>query len=434
MIHEIVTHLSPENFRERSAGKKIVLLYPWTNYRTLFLTHFITNHPSGLLYYRISDGEGSLTGWLNGMVTEFQQVLGSFGSQLRSALTKADPAGLAEALAADLAAYRKKKEQVVLFLDEFDRIPTDSSLETFVTALTAALPKNIQIAFSSRLLTYQPWYDLVVRGDAVVLGTETRKDEGMFTAQKQSMPQLEVYGLGRGYALVNGQLVTNWDGALPRNMFFFFMDRPLVTRHEIFDVFWPDLSIKDATNVFHVTKRKISERLGMKLAPDSSLELTRYGGGFYTPSTKLTRHYDVLDFQEAIERAMVTADEEEEERLLRQAVDACKAPFLQDTHMHWMVERREQLRQLNAQALISLGRIYKRRGDDTTALGYFVRSLKETPEREDIHREVMNVYLRLGRAEDARAQYHIMVDFLRTSYNIAPSRESKDLYKLIESA
>src|SRR5215813_9930867 len=151
----------------------------------------------------------------------------------------------------------------------------------------------------------------------------------MFRIEQAPKPQLEVYSLGRGYALVNGQPITNWDGALPRNLFFYFMDRNLVTRREIFEVFWPDLSVKEATNVFHVTKRKISERIGMKIQPEGNYELTQYSGGFYVPGDKLVRHYDVNDFQAAIERAMITADEDEEERLLLQAVEYYKADYLQ---------------------------------------------------------------------------------------------------------
>src|SRR5947208_3562045 len=104
MVHEIVTRVSLESFRERSAGKKIVLLYPWTNYRNLFLTHFVTNNPSGLLYYRIDKGQDSLKSWLTALAAEFEQVLGGFGDNLRAALKNGKPAELAEALAADLGA------------------------------------------------------------------------------------------------------------------------------------------------------------------------------------------------------------------------------------------------------------------------------------------------------------------------------------------
>ena len=158
-----------------------------------------------------------------------------------------------------------------------------------------------------------------------------------------------------------------------------------------------------------------------------------FRSGFYIPGDKLVRHYDVGDFQASIERAMVTTDDQEEENLLLRAVDAYKSPYLQDTDMQWIMDRREQLRQLNAQGLIGLGRINKRRGDDQNALGYFIRALKETPEREDIHREIMSAYLRLDRREDARAQYQSLVNILRTNLNIGPSRETRDLYKMIEA-
>ena len=102
--------------------------------------------------------------------------------------------------------------------------------------------------------------------------------------------------------------------------------------------------------------------------------------------------------------------------------------------MPWIAQRREQLRLLNSQALISLGRIYKRRGDSEEALGFFTRSLAHTPEREDIHREVMNLYLKLGRKQDAQLQYRQLAETLRTSYNINPSRETQDLHHIIEAS
>jgi len=322
---------------------------------------------------------------------------------------------------------------VALFIDEFDRTPLNGDFRKFIKAAVAALLPGHQLAFSSRLLTFQPWYDMVKDGEAVVLGTERRKDDVMFTVEPKNRPQLECYALGRGYALANGQPITNWDGALPRNLFFYFMDRPLVTRDEIFETFWPDLPIKEATNVFHVTKRKISERISLKVG-SGNVELTSYSGGFYVPSEKIVRHYDVGDFQSAIERAMIAANDQEEERLLMQAIEFYKAPYLQNVHMPWAVERRDHLRQLNAQALISMGRLSKRQGDLPRSLGFFIRALKETPGREDIHREVMTIYLKLDMKEDAREHYRRLAEMLRSTLGISPSRESQELFKLIESS
>jgi DNA-binding SARP family transcriptional activator len=433
MIHQAITKVSIEAFRERSAGKKVVLLYPWTTYRTLFLSHFLSSAKQGLLYYRIPDDRMGLTEWLRDLVREFDEVLGGFGKNLRQALEWGTPQTFGEALAADLEAWSKKP--MVLFLDELDRSALDAPFSQFATALINALPDRVQLAVSSRQLTYQPWYDLIAAGQAVVLGTESRKNHLMFTVDGNPHPQLEVYSFGRGHALVNGQEIGNWDGALPRYLFFYFMDYNLVTRDDIFGTFWPQLSVKEATNVFHVTKRKISERISTKIGdPDGNYELTQYVSGFYVPSDKVVRHYDVHDFQEAVERATITTDPQEEEMLYRRAVDIYRAPFLETIEMAWTRDRRAHLRRLYAQALIGLGGISRGRGDHELALGYYTRALKETPTREDIHREVMSLYLEMGRADAARQQYAYLENVLNDHLKIEPSRESRELLSQVAAA
>lgn len=432
MLPQAVTNMTIADFHARSDGKKVILLYPWTNYRTLFLTHFLTSVDQGLLYYRISAENAQLDSWLLALVDELDEALEGFGSNLRDALERQQPEQMGTALAADLAAY-SGSEKVVLFIDEFDRAPMDADFRVFVEAAVASLPDNVQLAFSSRRLTYDPWYSMVANGEACVIGTEYRKDDVMFTVESNPRPQLEVYSLGRGYALVNGQQITNWDGALPRNLFFYFMDHPLVTRDEIFETFWPNLNVKEATNVFHVTKRKISERISTKVGDGKNYELTKYSAGFYLPSEKVVRHYDAVDFQDAIERAMVATSDSQEQALLTQAIELYKEPYLQTVRMNWVGERRDHLQSLYAQALISMARLNKRNHELPHALGYFARALKETPEREDIHREVMTIYMQLNMYDDARRQYHTLERILEETLGIGPSPETRELYTVISA-
>ncbi|MDX1990785.1 MAG: bacterial transcriptional activator domain-containing protein [bacterium] len=431
MIHQVVTRVSLDSFRERSRGKKVILLYPWTNYRNLFLTHFLASASEGLLYYRIPTNQASLSTWVADLINELDSALGGFGSKTRSVLEWSTAEGLGAALAEDLVTYRKTRargeSQLTLFIDEFDRVPHDSNFDTFIHALVNALPADVQLVVSSRLLNHQPWYDMVASGTAVVLGTEHRKNDVMFTVEEKPKPQLEIYALGRGHALVNGQEIANWDGALPRNLFFYFIDNPLVTRDDIFSTFWPNLTIKEATNVFHVTKRKISERITMKVEENGNYELTQYASGFYMPSDKVVRHYDAGDFQEAVERAQITHDDREAEVLYRRAVDLYKAPFLETIHMPWVDARREHLRQLYAHALVGMGRIHQRRGENHEALGYFVRTLKESPEREDIHREVISLYIQFGAYDDARNQYNHLKQILDEKFGLPPSPDTDTL-------
>ena len=434
MLLKSITGLSPDDFRDKVRESKLLLLYPWTTYRNVFLAYIVDDVDKDLIYYRVADTDLSVHKWLTNMQAHLSSQVEGMGAALAQSLNEDDPVRWAEAFATDLQAFSEKHDKPIwMFIDEVDRIPHSEELRQFITTLVKGVGPNIQFIVSSRLLRYQPWYNLIADGDAVVLGTERRANDVMFTVVDEPKPALEVYALGRGYALVNGEEITNWDGALPRNLFFYFVDNPLVTRDQIFEVFWPNLSTKDATNVFHVTKRKISERITMKVDAPGNYELTQYGSGFYTPSEKVIRYYDTHEFEDAVNRAMTTVDEGEEAELLKRAIDLYKGPFLQDGTMEWIHQRRDELRQLYAQALIGMGRLRNREEDEMSALGYFIRALKETPEREDIHREVMTIYLNQGMMDDAESQYLLLEKTLDDSLGIGPSRESRELYDMVLS-
>lgn len=432
-----VTHVSLDSFREKSKGKRAVLLYPWTNYRNLFLAYFLNNGQEGLYYHRVLNNPERpndsvpVVEFVAELVENLSKVMGNFAKKTKNALKRNNPATLGETLAADLATFAKSP--IVLYIDEVDKITLDASFSMFIEALVGGLSDNVQLAVSSRQLTYNPWATMVKDGVAIVLGTEQHKDDMMFTVEEDPRPQVEVFAFGRGHVVVNGQSIVNWDGALPRNLFFFFLDRPLVTRDEIFDVFWPNLTVKEATNVFHVTKRKITERINMKVGQNGSFELTQYNSGFYLPSEKVVRHYDVADFVESVEKALVATDEREQQYLFSRAIDLYKAPFLQTIDMEWVQARREQLRQMYAQALIGMGRLCAGDGDDRRAIGFLTRAIKESPEREDIQRQVISLYAKLGMFDDAVNQFNYLKTYLDQTHHIGPSRETLNLFDMIVS-
>lgn len=426
LVHKI-TNVSFKSFRELCKDKKVILLYPWANFRNVFLSYFLDEFNEGLLYHRIPENMESLNEWVTALLNEIQHLIPDFGDQLANALEEGSASAIGEALAQDLAQI--DSDSVVLFLDELDRVPQDSDLGDFICALVDNLSDNAQLAVNSRLLTYEPWINWVNSNQAAVLGTAHRRNDLMFTREDSPKPQLEVYAFGRGHAIVNGREIRNWDGALPRNLFFYFVDNPLVTRNQIFKIFWPRLSVKDATNVFHVTKRKITERISMNVDDDDNYELTTYSAGFYMPSNKVVRHYDVFDFEEAIEQALLSDDPHEQEVLFSHAIDIYKGPFLQTVTLPWVAERRLQLQGVYAEALIGMARLQAAQKAWREALGFYTRALKEVPQREDIHRDAMQMYLNLGRPGDAKAQYQALADHLKNTVGVPPSNVSQKLYK-----
>jgi tetratricopeptide (TPR) repeat protein len=327
----------------------------------------------------------------------------AFGRILRTALDDPSAPRLAEALAAALAGLNR--DPAILFLDEFDRLQVNAEFHTFVLSLAHHLGNQAQVVINARGLRAQPWYDLVARGDALVIGNERAAQAGMLQVEGTFKPQLEVFGFGRGHVLVNGQPLTRWDGALPRSLFFFFIDRPLLTRDEIFDAFWPDLGTKEATNVFHVTKRKISECISNSVEDGATYELTKYQNGYYLPNERVSRHYDVFDFTEAYQRADGAEDPQEAYSLFRTVIDLHRAPFLTSIAMPWANDRRSSLRQMLVHALTSASRLAGDFGDETQALDYALRALGLLPNNAECHEEAIALLLATGRTEEARAQF-----------------------------
>ena len=99
--------------------------------------------------------------------------------------------------------------------------------------------------------------------------------------------------------------------------------------------------------------------------------------------------------------------------------------------MSWVYERRRHLQLLLTQALIGLGRNYRDRGEQREAIGLFIRALKETPTREDIHREVIQLYIDLGMPDDARGQYRRLEQMLAEAMDVGPSMETRALLEQI---
>lgn len=396
----------------------LVLFAPRLRNSNVLLSHFLHNSAT-VFFYALTAVDTDLYTFLGHMVQSAQDFTPGFGKQTHQALMQpgATAADLVDAFLADLSKVKPKPKYVIL--DEFDYLVDSIEVRAFFDCLIATLPRDMHLVINSRQLPYEPWHAYVHAGTAAVLGTDAVLDGSILNPESPDSPHLEVYGFGSGRVYVNGIPVDTWDGPLPRNLFYYFIDHPMITRDEIFETFWPELPTKEATNVFHVTKRKISERLGY--------ELTAYSGGFYRPSEQMMLHYDVARFEEAIKvgRELPPAESLD---AWQAAIHLYRSQFLHKVGMPWIDRRREELRLIYAEALISVGRLYKAQGDSELAVSYYLRALREVPQREDIHRDVMNLYEKSGERSKAIAQYKLLSDTLKRTLNITPSKTTRTLY------
>jgi DNA-binding SARP family transcriptional activator len=310
-----------------------------------------------------------------------------------------------------------------LILDGCDG-PAIPVLENLLTTTIPALGSNQRIIMIGRNLPYALIKRFSPDHRVALLPVDEPRMLLDYAKHANSENILEVRALGQGTAYVNGNLIEKWEGVLPRALFFYFIDKAMTRREEIFKTFWPNLSVQDATNVFHVTKRKISSLTGMKLMV--------FGGGFYHISPEINLHYDVANFREAVQRASVP-DEPNAEELYQIAVDLYRDDFLSNLSHDWVIRRRDEMRRTYTEALIGLARINRARQDLPSALGFYQRASASAPVREDLVRDIMTLNNQLGYPERALEAYEDLKKRLKQSLGVSPDRQTEELAERIRN-
>ncbi len=403
-----------------------VVVYPRNRARRALLSLALTDSNRRLYYYSLQDSDTDLHTWLHNLSTD-DQFPTDFGEQVRGALDEKGvlPEDLAHAMAADLE--RLQSDRFAIILDELDRLIEDQeNASRFFTELAVNIPTQAQIIVDGRQLRRQPWHTLILQGYAETIGDYGAINGGMFDRDVSDLGQVEFFSLsGNSRIVSDGRSIKSWDGSLPRNLCYYFIERKMVTRQEIFDTFWPHLGVKEATNVFHVTKRKISEKIGY--------DITAYSNGFYVPSSSVKLMYDARHFEALIEEAVSNPDEVNP-AVWYQAIQLYRHPYLQGLDMPWIIEKRNRLKEGYVRALIGIGRFHKQLEEPNRALGYFLRAVAEQPNREDVHRDIMQLYYDADQLDQLVTQYRQLERILKRDYNLKPSKETQALYTMLTNA
>lgn len=308
-----------------------------------------------------------------------------------------------------------------LILDECDRA-TAEALDRFLTRLLEKMPQARIIIFSREIprcildnAVLRSQASFVPNDDSYMLWDYARLDA--------DVKLLEVRSFGEGHALLNGHSIDNWDGILPRSLFFYLVDRGMATRNEIFETFWPNLPAREATNVFHVTKRKISEVLGM--------DLTTYWSGFYRISPHIQLSYDVILFTEMIQNSAVTSPDEAM-NLLNCGIGLYQGHFLSSVDMEWAKKRRSELAVDYAEALATLAKAKEDLNQKQEALGLYLRAASNSHLREDLAINIMQLYHEHHMYQDALEIYERLKHGLKEDLGVLPAPSLQELAEMIK--
>ncbi len=382
-------------FNHYTSQTRVTLFHPASRYRSPFIAYLHETATCPLFYYGLGQDDANLESFVRALTYRIALSEPLFGAHV-NALEDSDWSQTSVVANAFLTDLRQLDfERYMLILDDYDRSDSSDQVQRFLEKLITELPPQCHLILNSRTIPRLPWTAMIAQRYALILRDDQLVKADFYgTAQRGGTP-LEVNALGPGFVVFKDRLIDNWEGHLPRLLFFFALDRPMITRSEICQAFWEELDSDQAVNVFHVTKRRLHKAL--------NADVLVHENGFYRINPALDLYYDTAVF---VSQLLEGREENNPERVdaYQRAVELYRGHFLQGHQDSWIVERRASYLAGYLEALNAIADHWTERQRPEIALSVYQRAaaLTETL-NEDIHRKIMRLYLKMGRRSEAAA-------------------------------
>jgi len=389
-----------ENLLCFASQSKIILLHPASQLRSLVVARLLSDSARKTYYYALDIDDINLFYFLTGLINGLAKQHVSFGRHL-NLLPQDVLQNPNRHLDLVLSTFLKELSEFedgdfILLFDEFDRADPADDVHRFVERLSHLAPDRCTIVLNGRSLPRLPWLSMIAKGHAVILRDDELIREDFYGNNNAEDASLKVLSLGPGYVFLDDRLVDNWEGRLPRLLLFYVLDRPKVTRNQICEVFWPNLEIDQAVNVFHVTKRRLHKALG--------LDILSHDGKHYRINPDIPFYFDAFEFVELLLLCR-HGDPPDAFQHWQDAAKLYRGPFLQGHSDGWIDERREAYSIANTEALMRIADCWSGRGNDELALLTLGKAINADYSVEAIHLKLLRLYVKLGRRAEAVAHF-----------------------------
>ncbi|MEO1255464.1 MAG: BTAD domain-containing putative transcriptional regulator [Bacteroidota bacterium] len=387
---------------EQAENSPVLLLHPKSRYRSILVAMLVNDDDVNTFYYSLGPDDINLRAFIESLLHEMVNQHSTFGRHINllspnvfdNLANNENMSQLLEKFTLELSELGD--DPVLFILDEYDRSDDADDIHTFIERLADVLPESCHLVLNSRTLPRLPWVAMIAKNRAALLLDDQLIQEDFYNNKRDEAYDLEVFALGPGIVNYKGEQIKSWEGHLPRLLFFFALDKPIVTRSEICSAFWPDLPIDQAVNVFHVTKRRLHKALGA--------DVLVHNDTYYQVNPELNVYHDVLDFVETLMRSR-NPDNPNPFDDWQHAAQLYRGPFLQGHNDSWILERRNAFRIGYLEALTNMASAWIEKDRKELALKLYLQALDEDNTREDIHRQTMQLYVDLGRRSEAIAHY-----------------------------
>jgi len=204
----------------------------------------------------------------------------------------------------------------------------------------------------------------------------------------------------------------------------------LHSRDVLAGVFWGDYSQEKARGSLNTALWKLKKALEPDGVPPGTYLENGYPGeiGFNRDS----RYWlDMEVFEEkakCILKYHFQAVEESQVVDLENTIELYRGELLEGFYDNWALWERERLRAVYLKSLLYLMNYYGFHKEYEKAIAYGQKILSLEPTLEEVHREMMMLYLRSGERSLALRQYELCRSALDEEYGILPMEETQILY------
>jgi LuxR family maltose regulon positive regulatory protein len=238
-----------------------------------------------------------------------------------------------------------------------------------------------------------------------------------------SPPHLDIHTFGPAQVLRNEQLLnlSDWQTRETRDLFFYFLNSPPVTKEQVGAIFWPDISPARLKMRFKTNMYRLRRAVGQ--------DVIIFQGDNYRFNRNIDYVCDREYFEELLTEASLIKQINERISRLQKAVDLVTGPYLADIDSDWVALERAHLEEFYLNALSELANDYLSTNQALQSLEISERILKVNPLLEQTYRLRMRAFSMLKDRVSITKQYQLCREILEQELGIQPSNETERLFK-----
>jgi LuxR family maltose regulon positive regulatory protein len=240
-------------------------------------------------------------------------------------------------------------------------------------------------------------------------------------------PELEIMTFDNVKVYCNNKLLilSDWQTREARDLFFFLLHSPPMTKEQIALELWPDISPARLKMRFKINIHRIRRTLGQ--------DTIIFEGEHYQFNRAINYSWDREKFDEIFQLVQRDIPPAKKKTFLEQVVEIASGPYLADIDANWALLERLKVQEICQQMLLELGEIYLAEGQLHACLDISRKILQTEPLLEAAYRLIIRAYAALHDPVAMARQYQQYQKALADEMGLRPSSEIIYLYEQLLS-